>query len=138
MRYIRHIAPVLVAVLLSACATTSTHQFATPAADWKTKAGQLSYNSPRMSLIGEVLVRYSSAGDFELSFSKGPAVTLLTVRQDAQFASAEGPLARGRWSGPTANAPERLRGWLALRDKIIKGGPTVRFTSGAESFNLRF
>jgi hypothetical protein len=91
-----------------------------------------------MSLIGEVLIRYSASGDFELRFSKGPGLTLLVIRQDAQFASAEGPLARGRWSGPTANAPERLRGWFALRDKIIAGGATVRFTSGAESFNLRF
>jgi len=91
-----------------------------------------------MSLIGEVLVRYSAAGDLELQFSKGPGVTLLVLRQDAQFASAEGPLARGRWSGSTANAPERLRGWFALREQILKGGATVRFTSGAESFNLRF
>ena len=135
MRQIGHI---LCALLLAACATTSNHQFPAPGADWKSKVGQLAYTGPRMSLIGEVLIRYSASGDFELRFSKGPGLTLLVIRQDAQFASAEGPLARGRWSGPTANAPERLRGWFALRDKIIAGGATVRFTSGAESFNLRF
>ena len=90
-----------------------------------------------MSLIGEVLVRTSPAGEMELSFSKGPA-TLMTVRQDAQFASAEGPLARGHWSGPTANAPERLRGWFALRDKIIAGGSSAHVQSGAETFDLHF
>jgi len=91
-----------------------------------------------MSLIGEVLVRSSKTGDVELTFSKGPGVTLLTLRQDAQFVSAEGPLARGRWSGPTVNAPERLRGWFALREKIIAGEASVRLARGAESFHLRF
>jgi len=123
---------------LTSCQTTSSHQFATPAANWQTKAGQLAYSGPKMSLIGEVLVRYSKAGDFELTFSKGPGVTLLVLREDAQFASAEGPLARGRWSGPSANAPERLRGWFGLKEKIISGGSSVRVVAGAESFNLRF
>ena len=134
----RHIGLILAALVLAGCQTTSTHQFTPPAADWKTKTGQLSYTGPRMSLIGEVLVRYSKAGDFELTFSKGPGMTLLTLRQDAQHASAEGPLARGRWSGLSTNAPDRLRGWLTLRDKIVAGERTVRFTSGAESFHLRF
>ena len=125
---------------LTSCATTATtdHQFAAPAANWQTKSGQLAYTGPRMSLIGEVLVRYSKAGDMELTFTKGTAVTLLTIRQDAQFASAQGPLARGGWAGPTANAPERLRGWFSLREKIVAGGSNVRFSSGAETFNLRF
>jgi hypothetical protein len=91
-----------------------------------------------MSLIGEVLVRYSKSGEMELTFSKGTAVTLLTIRQDAQFASAAGPLARGPWAGPDANAPERLRGWFSLRDKIIAGQSSVQFSAGGETFNLRF
>ena len=91
-----------------------------------------------MSLIGEVLVRCSKAGEFELTFTKGPGVTLLQLRQDAQFASAEGPLARGRWSGATAAAPERLRGWFALREKIIAGKSSVRLTSDSDTFHLRF
>jgi hypothetical protein len=123
---------------LTSCATTSTHQFAAPAANWQTRTGQLAYQGPKMSLIGEVVARTSANGEMELTFSKGPGVNLLTLRQDAQFASAEGPLARGRWSGPTASAPERLRGWFALREKIIAGGSSVRLVRGAESFRLRF
>ena len=137
MRDLRHIFCWL-AFGLTSCATTSSHQFAGPTADWQTRSGQLAYQGPQMSLIGEVLVRFSKNGEMELTFSKGPGVTLLTLRQDAQFASAEGPLARGRWSGPTANAPERLRGWFALREKILAGGSSIRFASGAESFRLRF
>jgi len=134
----RHIGPILCALLLAGCGTTSDHQFAQPAAGWRTRSGQLAYTSPKMSLIGEVLVRSSKNGDLELQFSKAPGVTLMTIRQDAQFASAEGPLARGRWAGPTANAPERLRGWFALREKILAGAPSAELSSGGETFRLRF
>ena len=105
----RHIRPLLIALILSGCAVTSTHRFATPATDWRTRTGQLAYTGPKMSLIGEVLVRYSKAGDMEFTFSKGAAVTLLTIHQDAQFASAAGPLARGGWSGPAL--PGRRAAW---------------------------
>lgn len=130
--------PAFLLIGLTSCATTSTPQFALPAADWRTKSGQLAYTGPKMSLIGEVFVRYSKTGEMELTFSKGSAVTLLTIRQDARFASAEGPLARGPWAGPVADAPARLRGWFALREKIVAGGSSVRLSSGAETFNLRF
>jgi hypothetical protein len=123
---------------LTSCATTSTHQFAAPTNDWQTRTGQVAYKGAKISLIGEVLVRTSKTGEMELIFTKGPGVTLMTLRQDAQFGSAEGPLARGRWSGPTATAPERLRGWFALREKIIAGGSSARVESGGDSFNLRF
>ncbi len=128
----------LCASLLASCATTSNHQFATPTDAWKTRTGQLAYRSAKTSLISEVLLRSSREGDVELTFTKGPGLTLMTVRQDAQFASAEGPLARGRWAGPTASAPERLRGWFALREKILAGGSSAQLSSGGETFNLRF
>lgn len=125
-------------VCLTSCATTSNHQFANPSANWQMRTGQLAFSGPKISLIGEVLVRYSKTGEMELIFSKGPGVTLLTLRQDAQFADAQGPLARGHWLGPVANAPDRLRGWLALREKIVAGESSVRVRQGTESFNLRF
>ena len=122
------------------CQTTSSHQFAEPATGWQTKTGQLAYADQRMSLIGEVLVRYSKQGDFELTFSKAGGITLLSVRQDANFGQAEGPLARGRWSGSVARAPERLRGWFQLRDKIVNAPRTtsVRHSAGGQTFTLRF
>lgn len=123
---------------LSSCATTTSHQFASPNAQWKTRTGQLAYRGPKVSLIGDVVLRTSAAGEMELTFSKAPALTLISIKQDAQFASATGPLARGSWAGQTANAPERLRGWFALREKILSGGSSVQVTNGAESFNLRF
>lgn len=134
----RHLAFLFILFCLTSCQTTSTHQFASPAMDWQSKTGQLAYKGMRMSLIGEVLVRYSKADDFELTFSKGPGVILLHLRQDANFGSVEGPLARGRWSGPVSQAPERLRGWFGLREKIIHGGSSIQSAHGAENFNLRF
>ncbi|MEP6698909.1 MAG: hypothetical protein ABJB09_04190 [Verrucomicrobiota bacterium] len=129
----------VIAFGLTSCETVR-HQFTGPALDWQARNGQLLYRGKKTTLIGEVLVRFSKAGDFELTFSKGPGVTLLTVRQDANFARVSGPLARGSWSGPSAQAPLRLRGWVQLRDVLIASGGklSVRHSAGAETFSFRF
>ncbi|HYR23232.1 MAG TPA: hypothetical protein VEP30_09970 [Chthoniobacterales bacterium] len=144
------IAGALFLVALTSCATTSTHQFAEPARDWQTRTGQLLYRNPKTTVIGDVFVRLSKASDFELTFSKGPALTLLVLRQDATFAEIKGPLAGRGWSGPIERAPQQLRGWLQLRDKIIHALATaslsgggqdrhqVRHVSGSETFLFRF
>src|SRR5947207_13172339 len=105
-----------IALCLGGCAT---HQFAQPSHAWIARNGQLQYRGPKTSLIGEVLVRYSTRGDFELTFTKGPGVPLLTVRQDEQFVRVSGPLARGSWSGPPNETPARLRGWVSLRQRLL-------------------
>src|SRR5438105_13502161 len=112
-----------------ACLTncqTFRHQLAEPTPDWQSRIGQLQYRGPKTSLIGEVLVRYSSAGDFELTFTKGPGVALLTVRQDNKFVRVSGPLTRGSWSGPPNETPARLRGWASLRELLLRS-PTRPF-----------
>ncbi|HSP45599.1 MAG TPA: hypothetical protein VLO30_06370 [Chthoniobacterales bacterium] len=116
------------------------HQFAGPALDWQARNGQLLYHGKRTSLIGEVLVRFSKAGDFELTFTKGPGVTLLEIRQDANFFSVKGPLAGVSWSGSLAHAPPRLRGWLQLREKLVASAnqPSVSHSFGGETFTFRF
>ena len=98
------------------------------------------YRSAKRTLIGEVLVRFSKAGDFELTFTKGPGIALLEVRQDANYASVKGPLARGGWSGSSAQAPARLRGWLQLRELLMASGEktSVRHSAGSETFIFRF
>ena len=120
--------------------TTSSHRFADPTPAWQTRSGQLAYADSKVSLIGEVLVRYSKDGEFELTFTKAGGLTLLSLRQDATFGKAEGPLARRGWSGPVAEAPPQLRGWFELRDKIVTGrrSAAVRHSSGAQTFTLRF
>jgi hypothetical protein len=140
----------LLIVDLTGCATTSTHQFAEPARDWQTRIGQLLYRNPKTTVIGDVIVCFSKAGDFELTFSKGPGVNLLLLRQDSGFAEVNGPMAGSGWSGPIESAPQQLRGWLELRDKIVRALATaspsgggqdrhqVRHVSGSETFVFRF
>lgn len=124
---------------LTSCATTSSHQFAAPSNDWQTRNGQLLYRSPQGMVIGDAFLRFSNAGDFELTFSKGP-VTLFVLRQDPKFAEVKGPLAGRGWSGAVDHAPQQLRGWLELRDEIVRGRDRrqLRHVSGNETFVLRF
>jgi hypothetical protein len=131
---------VLLVVDLVGCATTSTHQFAQPGADWQTRTGQLMYRNATTTVIGDVIVRNSKAGDFELTFSKGPGVNLLVLRQDANFAEINGPMAQRGWSGSIETAPQQLRGWLGLRGAITrsKDRHLVRHVAGPETFVFRF
>jgi hypothetical protein len=130
----------LLAALLTACQTTARHQFAEPTSPWQAKSGQLSYTDRQTTLIGEVLVRFSRDGHFELTFTKAGGLTLLSLRADAEFARIEGPLARGGWSGRIAEAPERFRGWIQLREKLATGQrmTTVRHDHAGQSFTFRF
>lgn len=98
------------------------------------------YRTPQATLIGEALVRFSATGDFELTVSKGPGITLLSLRQDAGFAEFNANFTGQRWSGPTAQAPAQLHGWLGLRDQFLRTSnqKTLRYVSGNESFQFRF
>jgi len=129
----------LILVCLTSCAVYR-HQLDQPTPEWQSRIGQLQYRGPRTSLIGEVLVRYSSAGGFELTFTKGPGVPLLSVRQDDKFVRVSGPLARGSWSGPPNEAPERLRGWVSLRDVLLRSPnePLVHQSLGRDRFTFAF
>jgi hypothetical protein len=98
------------------------------------------YRTAKSTLIGEAIVRFSKSGDFELTVSKGPGIALLSLRQDAAFAEINASFTGQHWSGPTANAPPQLRGWLALRDQFLRAPnqKTLRYTSGDETFLFRF
>ena len=125
---------------LASCATVSHYQFAEPTAGWQTRAGQLMYRTPQTTLIGEALLRFSKTGDFELIVSKGPGITLLSLRQDSEFADFRAAFTGQRWSGPTEQAPLQLRGWLALRDQFLRAPnqKTLRYVTSSETFLFRF
>ena len=135
---ITFLAIICLALTLSGCQTV--HRFLSPSQDWQARNGQLLYRGKKTTLIGEVLVRYSTKGDFELTFTKGPGITLLEVRQDSNFVRVSGPLARGSWSGPTAQAPARLRGWVELRELLMASGnqTSVQHSAGGDKFIFRF
>ena len=123
---------------LSSCGTI--HQFIGPSPDWQARNGQLLYHGKRTTLIGEVLVRFSKAGDFELTFTKGPGVALVEIRQDATNFNVRGPLVGPGWSGSTERAPAHLRGWLQLREKLMALGdkPSLTHSYRGETFTFRF
>jgi len=125
---------------LTSCASVSRHQFAEPAAGWQTKTGQLMYRTAKSTLIGEAIVRFSKSGDFELTVSKGPGITLLSLRQDAAFAEINASFTGQHWSGPIASAPSQLRGWLGLRDQFLRAPneKMLRYASDGETFLFRF
>ena len=125
---------------LTSCASISQHQFPDPAAGWQTKTGQLMYRTTKATLIGEAIVRLSKTGDFEMTVSKGPGITLLSLRQDAAFAEFNASFTGQRWSGPTASAPQQLLGWLELRDQFLRAPnqKTLRYVNGSETFLFRF
>lgn len=125
---------------LTNCASVSHHQFPEPAAGWQTKTGQLMYRTTKATLIGDAIVRFSKSGDFELTVSKGPGITLLSLRQDAGFAEINASFTGQHWSGPTASAPLQLHGWLGLRDQFLRAAnqKTLRYATGSETFLFRF
>jgi len=140
-RYVVAFLSLVIAVFcVTSCVTISQHEFSEPTAGWQTKTGQLMYRSPKTTVIGDVVVRFSKTGDFELTVSKGPGITLLSLRQDASFAKITGAFARQGWSGPVPQAPLQLRGWLALREQFLHAPnqKTLRYTAGNETFLFRF
>src|SRR5438105_14830946 len=135
----RRVASVVLALALG-CSRCAIHQFAVPTRQWTTRRRQLSYHGPKRAFIGEVLLRFSTRGDFELTFTKGPGVTLILVRTDPEFARIQGPLAGLPWSGPIGSAPARARRWLGSRREILRNpqNPTVHVRETGETFVLRF
>ena len=125
---------------LTGCSTISQHQFVEPTSNWQIRNGQLLYRTAKTSLIGDLLVRFSKNGDFELTFSKGPGVPLLILRQDSQYAEVKGAFSRGGWAGPVTRAPQPLQGWLGLRDVFLhaKNQRSLRYAANGETFLFRF
>ena len=97
----------LVLTALTGCSFLSTHHFALPTGNWRSRSGQLMYRTGQMTVVGDVVVRSSKSGDFELTFSKGPGINLFTIEQDATFAQVKSSLSHLSWSGPVDRAPTR-------------------------------
>ena len=133
-------AALFAAALLSACQTP--HQFATPDKSWRTHIGQLKYSDAKRTLIGDVVVQQRGAQEFQLEFQKAGGIPLLTLREDAAIARAEGLFARGSWQGAPASAPTHLRTWVALREAFQKPAPgaqqSMNFPADGQHFVFQF
>ena len=133
-------AALFAAALLSACQTP--HQFAMPDRSWRSQIGQLKYSDAQRTLIGDVVVQQRGPQDFQLEFQKAGGIPLLTLREDATTARAEGLFARGSWQGAPSAAPQHLRNWIALRETFQK--PTAGrarkadFPADGQHFDFQF
>src|SRR5437016_12478521 len=70
-RYLLILAVWIIFFCVTSCTTISSHEFSQPTAGWETKTGQLMYRSPKTTLMGDALVRFSKTADFELTVPKG-------------------------------------------------------------------
>ncbi len=120
-------------VLVAGCQTP--HSYATPDASWKSHVGQLKFSDRKRTVIGEVVVQHRGAAEFQLDFLKGGGIPLLSVREDADQARADGLLARGSWQGTPATAPKALRPWLTLREAFLQQKPAM--SGGKRSWQVR-
>ncbi|HJT81461.1 MAG TPA: hypothetical protein VJ719_09715 [Chthoniobacterales bacterium] len=134
------LACVLAVICLTSCTFLSRHHFKAPSKEWQTRTGQLQYRTGGVTVAGDVVVRISKQGDFELMFSKGPGINLFTIQQDANFAEVKSSLTRQSWSGRTDQAPRQLSGWLSIREKLIAAPDrrVIRHDTGTERFVFRF
>jgi hypothetical protein len=130
----------LCSAVLPGCQTPLA--FPEPAPDWQTHTGQLHYRSATgRSVVGDVVVRRSPRGDFQLAFSSGPGFPLLRLWQLGDNARAEGAVARGSWQGRREKAPGALRGWLQLREVFARSGAPAKgqtLTLGGDQFAFHF
>jgi hypothetical protein len=83
----------------------------------KTRIGQLRYATGERSVVGDIILRSLTAGDYDLSFSKG-GVTVLELQTRGENMTATGLLVRGGWSGEAVRAPGPLKPWAMLKEVL--------------------
>jgi hypothetical protein len=85
--------------------------------DAKTYEGQMVYTTSRRSIVGDVILRTRSNGDYDLAFSKG-GVSVLQLQSHGNELVATGLFARTGWKGPVDRAIGPLHSWALLRQVI--------------------
>jgi len=105
----------LLAATLIACRSVNELSGLGPEA--KTRIGQLRYATGERSVVGDIILRSLTAGDYDLSFSKG-GVTVLELQTRGDDITATGLLVRGGWSGAAARAPGPLKPWAMLKEVL--------------------
>jgi hypothetical protein len=105
----------LYVIMLAGCQTTKEISGLGPEA--RTRVGQLLYTYGGHSIVGDIVLRSLSGGDYDLYFSKG-GVPVLEFQTRGTHMVATGILARNGWSGEIAEARGPLRPWATLREVL--------------------
>jgi hypothetical protein len=102
------------ALLFSACQTVNELP---GLADAKKHDGQMVYQTTQTSIVGDVILRTETGGDYDLIFSKGGAEVLQIQAHDGHLV-ATGLLARNGWTGQLDRTPSLLRPWALLKQVV--------------------
>jgi hypothetical protein len=86
-------------------------------ADARKHDGQMVYQTTQTSIVGDVILRTRSSGDYDLVFSKGGAQMLQIQAHDGQLV-ATGLFARSGWTGPVDRTPSALKSWALLKQVV--------------------
>jgi hypothetical protein len=106
----------VLAIILMGCRSVNELSGLGPEA--KTRIGQLRYATGRRSVVGDIVLRNLTAGDYDLSFSKG-GVTVLELQTRGTKMTATGLLAGNGWSGAADRAPGPLQPWAMLKEVLV-------------------
>jgi hypothetical protein len=112
---IRRCIALLCGIVLAGCQTTNEMSGLGPEA--RTRVGQLLYTYGGRSIVGDIVLRSLSGGDYDLYFSKG-GVPVLEFQTRGTHMVATGILAKNGWSGEIAEARGPLRAWATLRQVL--------------------
>ena len=103
----------------------------------KTRIGQLQYTTPSRSIVGDIILRNLTGGDYDLSFSKG-GVPLLEFQSRGAHMTATGLFIRTGWSGELAHTPGALRPWATLREVLPYFDTNVPSAQSAGRWSAKF
>ena len=106
----------LLSIFLLLCSCT-VNELPGLGSDAKTLQGQMVYTTSRRSVVGDVILRTRSNGDYDLAFSKG-GVSVLQLQSHGSELVATGLFARTGWKGPVDRAIGPLHSWALLRQVI--------------------
>jgi hypothetical protein len=110
----RLIALLLTTLFVSSCTVSELPGLGS---DAKTFEGQMLYTTSRRSVVGDVILRTRSNGDYDLAFSKG-GVSVLQLQSHGNELVATGLFARSGWKGPVDRALGPLHSWALLKQVI--------------------
>jgi len=103
----------------------------------KTRIGQLRYATGKSSIVGDIVLRSLSAGDYDLSFSK-TGVSVMELQTRGADMTATGLMARGGWSGPADHAPGPLKPWAMLKEVLPYFDSKVPSAQSANRWSATF
>ena len=122
-------------LLFSAC--QSVNELPGLGSDAKTHDGQMLYQTPRTSIVGDVILRTRPSGDYDLVFSKG-GVQVLQIQAHGDELVATGMFARNGWTGSVAHAPGQLRSWALLKQVVPFFDSTQSTAQNGNIWNATF